>query len=449
MRIPDLVGLTPVAAALVCGALSGCASYEALPLPQKAELAPGVAELRHDTVPLDAKLTVNDIARLALLNNPDLRATRAQHGVAAAQLYQSGLLPNPSVAGSILPLVAGPGTTHAWNAAISYDVRSLITLSARRKGARATARQVDAQIVWQEWQTMGQSRLLAVDLIEGERSRRIILQTYDLLAGRVRSAQHALATGDATIATVAPDVAALDATRTQLDSLDRLQLSRRHQLAALLGLVPDAPLPLAGQPDLPRLDPDEVRRELPTLADRRPDIVALRLGYAAENAKMRAAILAQFPNLTFGITGGSDNSNVRNIGPQIALELPVFDHNQGSIAIETATRQQLHQEYAARLATAHGQVLAMLTETGLLTGQLEQARRDLSETVQVADQADRAFTAGNIDEQGYVDLVSARLIKEQEVVAIEQSLMEQRVAIATLIGAGMPEFSLPSAALGV
>ena len=36
-----------------------------------------------------------------------------------------------------------------------------------------------------------------------------------------------------------------------------------------------------------------------------------------------------------------------------------------------------------------------------------------------------------------------RLAKEQEVVAIEQSLLDQQVAIATLVGAGMPAIALP------
>ncbi len=450
MPIRDFARLpSALATASLCAALGGCASYQALPLPRQAGLAPDVAALRHGDVPLGGALSVDDVARLAVMNNPDLRATRAQHGVAAAQLYQAGLPPNPNVTGAILPLVAGAATTTAWNAGLSYDFKSLVTLSSRRETARAAAGQVDAGIVWQEWQTIGQARLLAVDVIEGERSRRILRRTYDLLAQRTRSSEHALATGDATIATVAPDIAALQAARTQVDNLETLQLSRRHKLAALLGLVPDAPLSLADTAELPSFDPDEVRRALPTLADRRPDLVALRLGYAAENAKVRTAILAQFPNLSFGITGGSDNSNIRNIGPQITLELPIFDHNQGNIAIENATRQQLHNEYAARLATAHGEVMSMLAETALLTKQLEQARRDLTGTMQVAAEADRAFAAGNLDERSYVDLVSARLIKEQEVVSIEQSLLEQRVAIATLIGAGMPAFTLPAEARGV
>jgi hypothetical protein len=71
-------------------------------------------------------------------------------------------------------------------------------------------------------------------------------------------------------------------------------------------------------------------------------------------------------------------------------------------------------------------------------------RRDLAGAQRVASQAEAAFAAGNLDERGYVELVGARLTKEQEIVTIEQSLLDQQVAIATLVGAGMPAIAIPS-----
>ena len=183
--------------------------------------------------------------------------------------------------------------------------------------------------------------------------------------------------------------------------------------------------------------------DLPTLPNRRPDLTALQLGYRAADARVRAAILGQFPNLTFGVTGGSDNSNVRNVGPQITLELPIFDRNQGNIAIERATREQLHAEYAARLAAANGQVRAALSEIALLQRQLASVRAELPALERAAAQAQSAFDTAAIDDRAYVDLVSARYAKEQELVLLEQSLLDQQVALATLTGAGLPQVALP------
>jgi outer membrane protein TolC len=432
-----------ILAAVALG-LAACAGPADLPLPAKPGLADNVSDLRHDGISPGAPLSVGQIARLAVQNNPDLRAARAQHGVAQAQVLQAGLLPNPQFSGAVLPLLAGYGTTTAYNAGFTEDVRSLVTLSSVRNSARASAEQVDAQILWQEWQVIGQARLLAVDIIEAERFLALLARNRDLLAGRYSKSQQAVAAGNETLTVSTPDLAALQTITVQINDLQRQLLARRHQLNALLGLAPDVALPLNPALDMPAWNPDAVTQALPTLAQRRPDLVALQLGYRAQNARLRTAILSRFPNLAFGVSTSSDNANVRNLGPQMTLELPIFNQNQGNIAIETATRQQLHDEYAARLTAAAGQVRAMMAEIDLLSHQLETVRRELAGTERVAAQAEAAFNAGNLDERGYVDLVSARLTKEQEIVTIEQSLLDQQVAIATLIGAGMPSIAIPS-----
>ena len=131
------------------------------------------------------------------------------------------------------------------------------------------------------------------------------------------------------MAALAPDLAATQSARTALNDLQRLQLQRRHRLNARLGLAPDVEPVFTPQPGLGPIDPAAILQALPTLAQRRPDLVALQMGYAAQDQKIRTAILSQFPNLIFGVTGGSDNSNVRNIGPQISTELPIFDRQPG------------------------------------------------------------------------------------------------------------------------
>ncbi|MBW4093217.1 MAG: TolC family protein [Proteobacteria bacterium] len=432
-----------VAASLLL-ALAGCATYRPLPLPAAPGLAPSLAALRHTGVATDRPLTVADVAYLAVQNDPVLRAARARLGVARAEVLAAGVLPNPSLSAGLTPVIGGPGTTTGWSVGLGADLQALVTLHARRRAARAAAGGVNASLLWQEWQVIGQARLLAVDLMEGARLRRLIDQSRDLLARRYALTRRAVAEGNASLAVISPDLAALTGIEQQSDALGRVQQQRRHQLAGLLGLQPSVPLPLAATPDLPPVPASVVRRLLPGIAARRPDLIALRLGYRAADAKLRAAILAQFPRLTVGLTGASDTTGVRTLGPQITLDLPVFDRNQGPIAIARATRRRLRADYLARLDTAVGDVRAMLADTALLRRQLGRARRQLAETRRVADAAGAAFRAGNLTERAYVDFVTARIAKEQEVLGLEQSLAEQQVAMATLIGAGMPTVRLPA-----
>ncbi len=416
--------------------VAGCAHYSSLPLVQTPPLAPSVTALP-GFVPA-APLSVAQLTAFALQNNPDLRAARARHGLAQAQLLQSGILPNPSFAGALLPLISGAGTVTAWNVGLTQDIKSLITYRARRRAAGFAAQQIDAEILWQEWQVAGQARQLTVELIAGEQSRPMLTEAFDLLSRRNAVLQQALAAGNVTLVTAAPTLVALQSARTALQTLDQRQLSLRHQLNALLGLVPDAVVPLGSTIDLPPFNSGTIRADLTTLADRRPDLVALRLGYDAQDANVRVAILSQFPDLILGATASSDNSSVINGGPQATIGLPIFDRNQGNVAIANATRAQLHADYSARLAAAAGQVGALLSEMELLSQQLVIVRRDLPGARLAAQRAASAFGASNLDERSYVDLVVNRYTKEQEVVTLELGLLDRQVALQTLVGSGLP-----------
>lgn len=427
---------------LLAGSLAGCAHYTALPLATTSPLVPSVSMLERASG--SAPLRVDQVVTLALANNPDLKATRLRRGVAAGQSTQAAIIANPSLSGALLPLLSGAGTAPAWNLGIAQDIKSLITYRSRRRAAVASERQVSADIVWQEWQVAGQARQIATDLIVGARSRASYLAAYNLLADRNAKLERALAARTVTLVTVAPDRVALQAARSALNALDQTQLTLMHQLDALLGLDPDVVVPLASAPDLPPFDPRAIRAELATLPARRPDLLALRMGYSASDEQLRQAILSQFPDLILGGSVSSDSSRVINGGPNIQIGLPIFDRNQGNIAVARATRAQLHADYSARLAVATGTVGAMLREYEQLSAQLAVARRDLPAATLAATRAQAAFGASNLDERGYVDLVSNRFVKEQEVMTLELALLNRQIAIQTLVGAGLPTIDLPA-----
>ncbi|MFC0686380.1 TolC family protein [Novosphingobium clariflavum] len=428
--------------------LSACAHYSALPLPQTAALAPSAAEL---PVPpqVDAPLSVEQVVALALADNPDLKALRARRGVAAGQVKQAALLPNPSLSAALLPLLSGAGTVTGWNFGMSQDIKALVTYKSRHRAVLDSEGQVAADVVWQEWQVTGKARQLAGDIVMGERLRPLVEEYVRLLADRNARMEKALAARTVTLTTIAPDRVALQSARTALDTLDQNQLSLRHQLNALLGLRPDADLPLSGQIDLPPFHPADIEAQLGDLPRRRPDLLALRLGYAAADESVRQAVLSQFPDLVFGGSVGSDNSRVVSGGPNVTVGLPIFDHGQGGIAIASATRAQLHAEYAARLAATTGEVAAMVSEGEQLASQIAVARRDLDPLRAAAERARTAFGESHLDERTYLDLVANRFAREQEIMTMEVALLDRQIAIQTLIGAGLPTVDLPAEPAGV
>jgi outer membrane protein TolC len=261
--------------------VAGCASYTPLPLAVKAQPQERVEALQYTTA-LPQRLSVEDVALLAVQNNPDLLAARTQRGIAQAQVLAAGILPNPSLSATYGYVLSGPGTTNPITLALSEDLRALVARSSKRRVAQQSARAIDASLLWEEWQTIAKARLQAVDLIEGEQQRRALRQSVALLSERTARGREALARGDSTLVALLPDLSAAADARKRLDDLERQQETRRRDLNAMLGLAPQASLWLEERIALPPIDADAVRRGLGSLAERRPDLLALQLGYRSQ-----------------------------------------------------------------------------------------------------------------------------------------------------------------------
>src|SRR5580700_643421 len=113
---------------VVSFALAACASYQSLPLATHVHLKHKLSELAHSGVRIDQPLSVYDVAVLAVENNPDLLAARAQRGVARAQVLEAGLLPNPSITSSYMFLLSGPDMFDAVAATVVQDIQKTITM---------------------------------------------------------------------------------------------------------------------------------------------------------------------------------------------------------------------------------------------------------------------------------------------------------------------------------
>ena len=338
--------------------------------------------------------------------------------------------------------MAGPNGTDAFSLGVAQDLRSILLRPTKRETAENAAAAINASLLWQEWQTLGKARLLFVDIVSGERAEKALQRNRKFLRERFDLTQAAIAQGNATLATLSPDLVAVGDVQKSYDDIERLQLSRRHQLNALLGLAPDAPLALAGAAEVPRIDAARIRRDVASLADRRPDLVALQYGYRSEDAKLRQAILSQFPNLAIGLIGGRDSSGIYSVGPQASFELPIFNRGEGAIAIEQATREELNREFNARLTAATGEIGALQSEQALLASQLADIEPRLNEARLIAAKAESAFRQGLFDERAYVDTEVAQLTREEEKIGMQQALLDGQVEIATLIGAGMPQVEI-------
>ena len=431
---------------------SGCASYQALPLNDHPHLPDSVAHLTidasrlpfphlaaHVVDPADG-LDMTGVAILAVLNNPALRLARADANIVHAQAFAAGLLPDPQFNLSRdFPTQSGSGITNAYNAGIAYDINTLITHAATSTAASAETHKADLNLLWQEWQVVAQARVLFSRAISQEQLLHWLGKNRDLLAARYQQSKAALAQGNLTADAADSALIAWQDADRQLNDLQRQQSQTRHELDALLGLAPNVVLKLIDHATLRKLSDAAVEQASNDLAQRRPDLLALKAGYAAQDARYRQAILAQFPAFNLGLTHAQDTAGLVTNGFTLALTLPLLNGNRGNIRIEEATRQRLHDEYEVRLNAARADVIRLLADRRLLSEQLDTLQQHLPDLDKAADRARAALASGALDTAGYVSFESVRIAKHVEAANLQQALLENRIALLTLVGGDFPQ----------
>jgi outer membrane protein TolC len=383
----------------------------------------------------DDGLDMTEVAILAVVNNPDLRSVRDGRGIAGSQLLAAGVLPNPQLSGGLdHPFGAGPGFVNAFSLGLSYDIRALVTRSASLASARAQRRQIDWSVLWQEWLVVQKAHLLFIQSVGQAKLERQLLAYQELLTDRYQRAARALSEGNLTIDAVSANLAELQAIRARLSELEQRKSQTGYDLNALLGLAPELKLELVGDIELPQPDDARVKTLLRELPLRRPDLLALQAGYESQEQQFREAVLAQFPSFSIGPTRARDTSSINTYGFAVTISLPIFDRNQGAIAIAKATRQQLFDEYQARLDSAYGEVSSQLAQIRLLSRRLKTVQGDLPQLESVLARARAALDAGNMEFGTFATLQASWFEKRIEALTLEQSLLEGRAVLQTLLG---------------
>ncbi len=425
-----------------CGALAACAAYHPAPLATVPPLQDRLIALRHvlpdgHEVSTAAPLSLQDLAALAVLNDPDLVAARTQHDVAAAELLSAGLPPDPSITGGFEAFLGGPANMPSITAGLMQDVSALITYKPDRQAARAGLAQVDAGILWQEWQVAAQAEQFDVSLTTDQATVASLQDDASVLGTVDAETQRQIAQSNLTLADGATSLAALATVQAALDTAQQNAAHDRDQLDALLGLQPGTEVPLA-PPDVVPVAPGVLTPAIATLAQRRPDLIALRYGYEQADAKLRAAILTQFLPVSLGATGGRDTSGVNSAGPQVTLTLPLFNRNRGGIAAASATRAQIAAQYQASLASAAGDAQSLSASVALLQAQAAAASAEAARAAPIAEAARRAYETGEISANAFASLQSTAGDQTRTAISLRGQMQTAEISLATLLGLGLP-----------
>ncbi len=444
-------------AALATG-VGACAQYHAEPItparvdkvlqaPSEETLRVRASRLHHPLIPavtFDPRqgLSPDEAAVMAILINPSLRAVRDQRQAAAAQLLQAGILPNPQFSYNADFVTGGDttGTFNAYGLGLSWNVTSLLTHDAKIDAARAESASVEMDIAWQEWQVAEAAKTAVYDLVAVQRQLELARQIDAKLGENVRLLREAVDKHEKSIVDfAAADASARDAHATVL-GLEQQEGHERLALLRALGLPPATDIQLRPDIQLPAaLTLPNEKQMYDDLSSRRLDLVALRLGYESQEETLRAAVLAQFPNVSIGYNQASDTTNVHTSGVGVVVDLPVFDRNQGGIATEKATRQRLFDEYTNRVFTARADVATALADIHALTAQIADLQEAIPSLQRLVDTYKDAYDHGNADVISYYTAITNLQQRSLDLIKLQQQLVDNEGALELAAGWYLPE----------
>ncbi|TAN07655.1 MAG: TolC family protein [Rhodanobacteraceae bacterium] len=425
---------------------TGCASFTPLRLDagrtplhvadiKVSASAMPTADLRHYPFDPTNGLDTTEVAMLAIANNPQLRVERDQAGVAHAEAYAAGLLPDPSVSYEHdKPVGNAPGATDSFTAALAFDLGNLVTRSARVAAARAGEREVDLNLLWGEWQTIAQARTLFDRVYYTRKLVARLRQEQAALAPMQVAIARALDSGELTYAVAGTGLNAAAQVNGQLAAAERQLHQDQHDLHGLLGLGASTPVHLAGAPFSTDPDQRQVAYALAHMASQRPDLLALKAGYDAQQEKVRAAVLAQFPAITVGLVRARDNSNISSAGFTIGLSLPLFDGNRGHIAVARATRQQLRDAYAARLLTSRNDVRRLYADLQIDRAQQKTLTLHAAQLARARRAAQSNYAAGRLDWPTYLAMRESSLASDTALLTLAENTHATAIALDALAG---------------
>ena len=427
--------------------VTACAVYSPAPLsgladatlrvPDLPAVAREAAALSHPrlkpvAIDLSRPLTPEALGLIAVIANPDLKAARAKAKVAAAQVFAAGLLPDPSITLGIDQILAGPDHIDPLIAQLGLDVAAFRDRSVALEAARASRSQARLDLAWQEWQTAGQARLLAARIAGLSLVAAIDKDTQATAEAMLSRVLAAAARGDVKADEVeVRRLAAADAA-DKARQAERDLGAARLDLNKLLGLRPETPIDIAAaSPPQTPLDAEALFGRART---GRLDLKALEAGYTSQEAAVRKAVLDQFPSLQLTLSRARDTTGNQTLGPSVNFTLPLWNRNRGGIAIAEATRDQLRNEYAARVYSTRADIAALVEALRIEHRQRSEIAAQVGPLADLVSAADAAARRGDLAQATAQSFRQSAADKRLTLASLDQTIAEQTVALELAVG---------------
>ena len=433
--------------------LLGCSQYQLKELTEQAvhqqletptaqQLSVQASQIKHPLlkpIPFNIQdgISPDEAAILAVLRNPELRAARDQHGIANAQLLQAGLLPDPQVSYSFSAPSAGTdmGLNNAFGIGLNWQVTALIWRQSKIAAAEKQQQAVDLQIAWQEWQIAQAAKLATYQLIVYSRQQTLLSEMALRLEDNRARLQEAAELGLVTELERVAAVSAKNLVDIRLLALKLQIKQQRQRLNRAMGLKPHEAARLQQDIELlTKLNTPAYDALIHDVENRRLDLMALKRGYESQEERVRIAVLQQFPQISIGFARARDNSNLSTMGFDVSMTLPIFDRNQGQIARDLATRQQLFDQYTNRVFQTRADIAELLVTIASINKQIQSVHHAIPDLANLVKAYQSGIENGQVDVFNYYVAWNSLTDKKIDLLTLELQLVQAGIALEVASG---------------
>lgn len=323
---------------------------------------------------LGAGLTRERAIRIALLNNPELRATYAGLGVSQADMVQAGLLSNPVLAGSVgFPIGNGGRDRLEYEASLVHSLLEVFVLPLRKRVAKEQFTVDLLRVADRAVEVATQASHALVRYQAADRAlelQRVLLHVAKAAAAEAEARYHA---GNTTRLERDTERAAYEEERRAFAIAELERIEAREELNRVLGLWGAQTEWTLAEPLREALAEDPDLEDLESLALRqRLDVDAARRQVFLMHNAVRVARTSRFTGpVEVGVHIHQDPHGPRLLGPTLALELPIFDRRQAMIARLEAQRDEAQHRLDALAIATRATVRATAAKLRGLRQQLE------------------------------------------------------------------------------
>lgn len=302
------------------------------------------------------ELTPESAVEIALLSNRRLQALYAELGFAQADLLAAASLPNPLLHAELRFPEGGGGS--ALDLGIEQSFLSLLWMPLEKRMAADAFEAAKLRVAAGALGLSSEVRV-AYRRLQGEQQRLELARTsLEAAEASFELAQRLHAAGNIRDLDLALERAQREEARVAVADAELATTELREALATRLGLYGDeAALRVAAR--LPELPP-----EAGTTAELEARAIANSLTLAAarheiERAGRRLDLAdhqALVPDLALGLVAERESDGAWQLGPSLALPLPIFSQGQAGLRRATSELERLRETYLADAVELRGRV---------------------------------------------------------------------------------------------